>query len=179
MELIKEDLEHISEDKLKELQRICLWINNEPDSEAYTLREKNNDVKSVFVLKRFGEEISTTKEMSFGTKQNERNKGYAGKGFDILINLLKKRKDIKEVYIFPLNYLTANITLKYDFKNDGGAMVFENNNFDINYDHLCEIIKSGDYTEEDILKLCNYQQDMLNVAKNWIKVKNNQSRYNL
>lgn len=171
MEIIKVDLENITEENYKELQKICFWINREPDTDAYILNV-DNDIKSVFVLKRFGEEISTTKEMDFGTKQNERGQGYASKGFQLLLEEIKKRNDIKEVYVQAFNPLTLNIVNKYNLPNDGmGTTIIQNNNFNIKYDKLCELIKSENYTEEDIVTLCNYQEDMMEVAKKWVKVK--------
>lgn len=174
MTLIKLETEQLDERKIKELRQICWWINNQPDTDIYVL-EVDDDIKSVFVIKRFGQVISTTKEMDFGTKKDEQGKGFASIGFELLFSAIRERKDIKEVYIQAFNPLTAKMTSKLNLPNDGmGTSIIHNPNFDQKYDDLCEIIRSGNFNIDEVVNFCGNDSEMLSTSKKWLKVNNSQ-----
>ncbi len=174
MHLERLENEQLDAPKLKELKQICWWANKNLDTDIYVLKEGEN-IKSVFVMKRFGQVISTTKELDFGTKKEEQGKGYASVGLELLIAEITKRKDIKEVYIQALNPITSKIISKSNVSSDGmGTYIINNLGFDIKYDQLCEMIKNGSFNYNDLVQFCGEDYEMLSIAKKWIKANDSQ-----
>ncbi len=105
MKLIKLENEQLAKEQIHGLKKICCWLNNEPDTDIYVLKD-DDDIKSVFFMKRFGQAISTTKELDFGTKSAERKNGYLFKRLNLSI---KKRDNLITFLIKKLYFLN-----KYD-----------------------------------------------------------------
>ena len=161
------DNELIKDEELNNLKKICYWINKEPDTEIYVLKDEG-EVKSVFALKRFGMAISTTKEMDCGTKLEARGKGYAKVGLSKLLHSLLEREDISTILIQALNPITTKLVEKYDFENDGfGTSTIALPRFSSKYDELCDHIRDGKSLEE-ILAFCENKEGLLNQARKWL-----------
>lgn len=184
LDLVKLENSELTDGKIKELRKICWWVNNKPTTDVYELvdKESGNSVpKSVFILKQYGATLNPMKEMDFGTPEKEQGKGYAKTGFALLLKKIKERPEISEVYIQAFNPATSKIASKFMdvLESDGqGTFRLRNPSFDTKYNDLCKEIKEGTVTLENAKDYCGSDKKMLSVANTWIKAYEQEKKEN-
>ena len=175
MKLIKIDNQKISDQALNNLNKMCLSASRKNSTEIY-IWHNDKDIISVFVLKDFGYCISTEKELDFGINPKYENYNYAKQGLKEMINMLKKRSDIKKTYISTFNKkaITFARELGLEFSRIPEIISEE---FNPKFDYLCNLIKDGVSENKDaIIKCCSNNKVMLKLASIWVKDLN---KYNI
>lgn len=159
------DLNSISDEEYEYLLSINEWINKEPQTEVYVVKD-HGDIKSVFCLKQ--DYNFTEKELCFGTRESERNKGYCAFGFNMIMEeVIKTNPSIKGVIIVAINKVTEKLCerLKIPKYLD---YYFSNPNFDPKYKEL-EIMINIRTPLEALVEFCGNDEVMLKVVDLWLE----------
>lgn len=166
MNLVEIDVNNLTNEEYLNLRRICPWINRNPNSILYALKVEE-DIKVVAILKDFGQVISTEKELSLGTKKEERNKGYATTCVSMILEDIKRKPEVYLVHLIPLNPLTSKIIKKTPgLKAEGSGFYFAiNENFNPKYEAICDLIKNEYSTKEELINSCNDDEYMKSIVE--------------
>ncbi len=159
-------------DEIQELVKQCRFIDNALDTDVYALFDID-DPKTVFTLKRIGDymqPISTARQLDFETKIDAQGHGYATAGFERMLEEINNRKDISEVYIDAANPLSARIAERFGLESSElGRYVIQNPNFDINYETVCNMIKTG-VDEKSIRDFCETNGLSISQIDKWLAI---------
>lgn len=158
------DLNTISDEEYEYLLSINRWINKEPQTEVYVVKD-HGDIKSVFCLKQ--DNNFTEKELCFGTKECERHKGYCDFGFYMILEVIKNNPSIKGAIIVSINKATEKLCerLKIPKYLD---YYFSNPNFDPKYEEL-EIMVNAGIPLKALVEFCDNDEVMLKVLDLWLE----------
>ncbi|MBR6253324.1 MAG: hypothetical protein IKR04_05780 [Clostridia bacterium] len=161
-----------SKEEIQELYKQCRFIDDALDTDVYALYD-SDDPKTVFTLKRIGDSmqpISTIRQLDFETKPEAQGHGYATQGFEKMIVVITSRADISEVYIDAANPLSAKIAERFGIESaEAGRYVIKNPNFDINYEIVCNMIKSG-VDEKEIRAFASSKGLSSSLIDKWIAI---------
>lgn len=159
------DLNTISDEEYEYLLSINEWINKEPQTQVYVVKD-HNDIKSVFCLKQ--DWNYTGLELCFGTKEKEQNNGYCTFGFYMILEIIKNNPSIKGVLIDSINSTTALLCKKLKILETPYNMYyFYNSNFNSKYDELEKMIIDRTPLEE-IVEFCGNDEIMLGILDIWM-----------
>ena len=161
-----------SKEEIQELSKQCRFIDDALDTDVYALFDAD-DPKTVFTLKRIGDSmqpISTIRQLDFETKPEAQEHGYATQGFEKMIAVITSRADISEVYIDAANPLSAKIAERFGIESaEAGRYVIKNPNFDINYEIVCDMIKSG-VDEKEVRAFASSKGLSSSLIDKWIEI---------
>jgi len=168
-------MDFIKVEDLTEIERLkkqCRFIDTALDTDVYVLFDEG-DAKTVFTLKRIGDHrqpISTARQLDFETKKEAQGRGYATIGFEEMLNAIKRRRDISEIYIDAANPISGKIAEKFGIEStEAGRYVITNPNFDINYEVVCQMIKKG-ASEEKIRAFAAENGLSESIVDTWITI---------
>lgn len=171
MYLTKLDNNRITDKAFDDIKKICFSVSRDPNTEIF-LWHNNSDIISVFTLKEFGPSISTKKELNFSSSTKYKNTNEEKLGLKKMIELLKNRSDIKKTYISTFNKDAVKIArvVGLDFSR---IPEIESLDFNPKYEYLCNLIKDDiNANQEKIVKCCNNNKAMLEVASKWVNIIN-------
>lgn len=106
-------------EKIRELKNHCRFIDDELDTDVYVLSDEDN-TKTIFVLKRIGDymqPISTVRQLDVETLTEAQGKGYATRGFELMLKAITEREDISEVHMDAANPFSGRIAERYGIPN--------------------------------------------------------------
>lgn len=183
MYLTKLDNNRITDKAFDELKKICFSVSRDSNMEIFLWYNKTGII-TVFTLKEFGPSISTKKELNFSSNLKYKNTNEEQLGLKKMIELLKNRSDIKKTYISTFNKDAIKAARIAGLKFSRIPEI-ESLDFNPKYEYLCNLIKDDiNANQEKIVKCCNNNKTMLEVASKWVNIINkhnlqNTASYNL
>lgn len=171
MYLTKLDNSRITNEAFDEIKKICFSVSRENSVEIY-LWYNNKDIISVFTLKEFGPNISIKKELNFSSNLKYKNTEEEKLGLKKMIEHLKNRSDIKKTYISTFNKDAIKIARMVGLEFSRIPEI-ESIDFNPKYEYLCNLIKKDiNANKDEIIKCCNNNKAMLEVASRWVNIIN-------
>lgn len=163
------DLNSISDEEYKHLLSINRWIDK--DSQVYVVKDQG-DIKSVFCLK--PQDYYTKFKLCFGTKEQDRNKGYCSFGLYMLLEIIKTNPSIKEVLIVSINRITDILCHNMGIPTicENVLYLVVNPNFNSQYKELELLVRKGTCFEE-LMDFCGSDEMMLQILDIWLDKKRN------
>ena len=180
MKLIQIDPQTLTMEQLQNLKQMNPLINNDYTTIIYELRE-GEELKAIAVIKDYQNTISSLKEFKMHIKSDESIENFAKECRDLIIENFKQKPDIKELRVLSPTALATQILPKLGF-----TIVEEENHicyrimnpaFQNKYDMLYQMIREN-FEEQTILKYCEADEYMINIARKSIIVANYRKRLN-
>lgn len=167
------DLNSITDTDYELFKSINEWICKDSLTQVYVVKD-NDDIKSVFCLCHNYSYIEF--ELSFGTKERERHKGYCDFGFHMIMEIIKNNPSIKGVIIDSINETTDFLCKKYEiFEFPDNLYYFSNPNFNPKYKELSALIDANT-SLEDLIAFCEDDEIMLAILNYWLGFYDNDNK---
>jgi len=168
----------LTEENIKDLKKVTYYAHEsrckDNSTDIYALVDKldNDQIKALFLLRSTGgTAISTMKCLDCGTNEAEQGKGYATKGFAMMVEEISNRPELERVSVEAFNPIAYKIIDRQKSKNiekTGVGAIINNPNFDERYSELCKGIRSGEIAHDNVRGFCGDDEYMLTVANNWL-----------
>lgn len=113
MNLVKVNLEELTQEEYRSMKRLCVYINKEHDQEIFLLQDEDK-IHTVFVLEHVYTDKKTVEEVFFHTDIKSQGKGYTLIGFKLLFDYMKEREDIEKISIASYNPIAVDVAYQND-----------------------------------------------------------------